>query len=116
MTHGLNFALFNVVMRRPLGASGSGPLALMLRTGGGPMFPHAETIVNGGVVHHYEYAGLGVQGAAGLEVRLPYRGSVLAEYKLTYARPEIEIVNGTSTMSAVSHHLTAGVAIAITRR
>jgi len=116
MTHGLNFALFNVVVRRPFGASGSGPVSLMLRAGAGPTFPHAETTVNGGVVHHYEYAGPAAQGAAGVEIRLPYRASVLAEYKLTYVRPEIDVTGGTSTTSSLSHHITVGFGLALTRR
>jgi hypothetical protein len=116
MTHGLNFAFFNVVMRRPLGAGGSGPVSLMLRAGGGPTFPHAETIVNGGLVHHYEYGGLAGQGAAGLEVRLPYRAMAMVEYKLTYTHPELTITNGTASTSALSHHITFGVGFALTKR
>ena len=87
---------------------------MMLRTGGGPTFPHAETIVNGGLVHHYEYAGLAAQVAAGLDVRVGHRLSALAEYKLTYCKPDIEITGGHSTTTALSHHISVGLTIAIT--
>ena len=115
MTHGLNLALANLVLRRPLGNGGSGPVALMFRVGGGPTFPHAETTVNGGVVHHYEYGGLAAQGAAGVEIRLPYRASLLAEYKLTYARPELTTAHGTASTTVLANHISVGVGIALTR-
>ena len=79
MTHGVNLALFNVVIREPLGRSGSGPVTLALRLGAGASFPHGETTVNGGVVHHYEYGGPGAQAAAGLHVRVAPRVSAVAE-------------------------------------
>ena len=112
MTHGVNLALFNVVLRKPLG---TGRTALVGRAGGGVTFPHAETIVNGGVVHHYEFGGPGAQGAVGFEVRLAGRASAIAEYKLTYARPTIDIVHGTAWTTLVSHHLSVGLTIALTR-
>jgi hypothetical protein len=47
-----------------------------------------------------QWAGLGVHGAAGLNIRLAGPVSALAEYKLTYAKPEITIGGGTGRMTA----------------
>lgn len=116
MTHGLNLALFNVVVRRPLGPGGSGPVALMIRTGAGLAFPHAETTVFRAVAHHYEFGGPAGQGAVGIEVRLPYRLSAVAEYKLTYAHLGLTTAHGTASMSALSHHISVGVTFALTHQ
>jgi hypothetical protein len=113
MTHGLNLALVNLVMRRPIGTA---PAALMLRVGGGPSFPHAETTVNDVIAHQYEYGGLSAQGAAGVEFDLPFRTMAFAEYKLTYAHPELTTGAGTASSSALSHHIAFGVGIALTSR
>jgi hypothetical protein len=113
MTHGLNLALVNLVVRRPIG---TGPVAMMFRAGGGPTFPHAETTVNNVVAHQYEYGGLSAQGAAGVEVDLPFRTMAFAEYKLTYAHPELTTGSGTAFSSALSHHIAVGVGIALTSR
>ena len=110
MTHGVNLALVNVVMRRPIG-SGGGPVDLMLRAGTGVTFPHAESTVRDGVIHGYEFGGPGVHGAAGLQFRLLYGLAAMAEYKLTYVRPTIDIAGGDSTTSAIAHHLMAGLAV-----
>src|SRR5690349_12779278 len=104
MTHGVNLALVNVVMRRPIGG-GNGPVKLMLRAGTGVTVPHAETTVLGGTVHHYEFGGPGAQGAAGLQFRLAYGLAAMAEYKLTFVHPTIDITGGDSTTSAIAHHV-----------
>ena len=77
MTHGLNLTFVNLVMRRPLNSSGK--LALVLRGGAGPSFPHAESTVLGEVRHEYQFAGFDAQGAAGLQIQLPYRLSVVTD-------------------------------------
>jgi hypothetical protein len=51
----------------------------------------------------------------GFDVRLAPRLSAIAEYKLTYARPTIDIVHGTAWTTLVSHHLSVGVTIALTK-
>jgi hypothetical protein len=112
MSHGLNYGLVNLVVRQPLGQDSS-RAAIMLRGGGGPIVPHAESIVNEEVVHEYQYAGFGAQAAVGLDLRLAYRTSALAEYKVTYSRPELEIARGVGTTTAVSHHVSVGVTLAL---
>lgn len=113
MTHGLNLIFVNLVMRRPIGASNR--VALTLRGGTGPMVPHSETTVLGKVKHDYDYAGFGAQGAVGLQIQLPYRLSVVTEYKFTYARPKVDLDEGTGWMPAATHHFVAGMAVGLTK-
>ncbi len=113
MTHGLNLCFVNAVFRRPL--SHSDRLSLMLRAGGGPTVPHAESTVLGQVKHQYEFGGFGAQGAAGLQFQLPYRLAIVSEYKLTYARPKIDLAQGTGWMSALTHHVVVGIAIGLSK-
>ena len=49
MTHGLNFALINMVMRTPV----RGPVTLVWRAGAGPTLPHAETTIDGQIREQY---------------------------------------------------------------
>lgn len=114
MTHGVNLAVFNIVMRQPLGGN-AGPVALDLRLGAGASFPHAESTVNGGVVHQYEYGGPGAQAAAGVQVRVLPRVSAISEYKFTWTRPKIDIAGGTGWTTLVSHHFTVGFSVGLTR-
>jgi hypothetical protein len=117
MSHGMNFALVNVVARRPLGATGTtaSRLALMGRAGAGPMLPHAETTVGGRSREQYEGAGVGFQLAGGIDVRLAGWLSAIADYKFSHARPEITIVDGTGRMSANVHQVTFGLAFGLSR-
>lgn len=114
MTHGVNLVVLNLVFRRALGDPATGRMTAALRVGAGASFPHAETTVNGGSVHHYEYGGPGGQAAAALYVRLWPRVAALAEYKFTYTRPRIDIDGGTGWTTLVSHHLVAGVSLDLT--
>jgi len=50
-----------------------------------------------------------------LQIALPYRLSVVTEYKLTFARPKISLADGDGWMSAVTHHFVAGIAIGLTK-
>ena len=113
MTHGLNLLFVNLVMRRPL--AGSERVALMLRAGTGPMIPHAESTVLGRVKHDYDYAGFGAQGAAGVQIQLPARMSILTEYKFTYAKPTVDLDEGTGWMPAFTHHVVAGMAVQLAK-
>jgi hypothetical protein len=112
MTHGLNFVLVNLVSRTPIG---NGPATLMLRSGIGQTRPHAETTVAGESIEQYEWAGLGSQTAASVDVRLGHFLSATAEYKLTFARPRITVVGGTGRTSSLSHHLAFGVSLGLPR-
>lgn len=115
MTHGLNFALVNLVYRAPLRPAGVGRMSLDFRAGMGPTIPHAETTVLGESREQYEYGGLGGDGAVGLEMRLNPRFSLITEYKVTIARPEITLAHGTGRTTTLTHHVTGGLVINLTR-
>jgi hypothetical protein len=112
MSHGLNFLLVNMTYRRPVS---QGAMAIVARGGVGPTMPHAESTVGGVAREQYEFGGLGVHGAAGIDVKV-YRGlSGVVEYKLTYGRPEITIAGGSGSMTAISHHVAVGLAFGLPR-
>lgn len=115
MTHGLNFAFANFVFRAPLRPSAGGRVSLDLRAGVGPAIPHAESTVLGESREQYQYAGMGALGAVGMDVRVTPRLSLLVEYKVTVARPELKLAHGTGTSTALSHHVTGGVIVNLTR-
>lgn len=116
VTNGVNLGLFNIVLRRPLGSSGTGPVALALRAGAGLSLPHATTTVSGtDAAYGYEYGGPAAQAAAGLHVRLAPRVAIVAEYKFTYTRPTVDIADGTAWTTLLSHHVIAGLSLALTR-
>ncbi len=113
MTHGLNFLLGNFVVRQPIG---SGRAQVILRGGAGFTVPHTETTVLGGAVDKYEGGGAGIHGAAGLNVQLRGKWSLVAEYKLSRARPQISIAGGGhGQMTALTHQVAAGVAFGLSR-
>lgn len=116
MTHGLNFLMANIAWRRPLGgSSGTGPVTLVLRAGAGPVVPGVDSVVDHVSVQEYQYAGLGGQMAAGLDVRLRGWLSATVEYKFTGTRPIVDLACGTSRMTALTHHVAAGFAVGFSR-
>jgi hypothetical protein len=112
MSHGLNFMLFNVVSRHPIGDGGS---AFVVRGGLGPTLPHAESTVFGVNREQYEWAGLGGQIGAGFDVHLVGRLTANIEYKLTYAKPRISIDNGTGQVTALTHQVALGLGVGLGR-
>jgi hypothetical protein len=112
MSHGMNFLFANVAYRT---AIGDGPITAVVRGGAGPSLPHGESTFAGEAREQYEFGGFGVHAAAGAEIKLYRRLSTTIEYKLTFARPEIDIAEGTGQMTATSHHLAIGLAFALSR-
>jgi hypothetical protein len=113
MTHGVNLASFNLVVRQRVGTS---RLWLMARGGGGVIIPHGETTVNGEGVHEYQYGGPGAQGAGGIEIEIIPRLSALAEYKFTWAGANIDVApGGEGSTTVLSHHFAVGFTFAITK-
>jgi len=112
MTHGLNFFLFNLKRRVAIKPRPDGSSRASILAGGGFGFttPHAETTIGGVTREQYEYAGLGLDAAVGLDLRLKDHLAVVADYKVTYAKPRITIDGGTGQMSALSHQVAFGVA------
>lgn len=117
MSHGLNFALANVVVRLPLGGAPGRParFAVVARAGAGPTIPHAESTIRGESFDGYQLDGLGVHGAVGVEAHLVGRLSASVDYKLTCAWPTITVVDGTGHTTAVVHHLAVGFVIRLSR-
>ena len=113
MSHGLNFILGNVVVRKgvgPLDARGLPRLVAVARAGAGPTVPHGESTIDGVDREQYESGGLGMQVAGGLELAL-WRGlAAVGEYKWTRANPTIEVAGGQATIPSRSHHLALGIA------
>ncbi|HET9372782.1 MAG TPA: hypothetical protein VFO19_21110, partial [Vicinamibacterales bacterium] len=112
MSHGLNFILFNVVVREPLG---EGPVTLVVRGGAGPTLPHAESTVLGVPREQYEYGGIGLDAGIGLDIKIRGRFSAMSEYKLTYAKPEISVAGGTGQTTALAHQINFGVTFGFAR-
>ncbi len=113
MTHGLNFLLVDLVWRQPLGPGGAAsPVGLALRAGVGPVIPGANVLIDKVATLDYQYAGLGGQVAAGLDVRVYRVLSATIEYKLTRVRPVIDLTGGgTGRMTALTHHVAFGFAL-----
>ena len=119
MSHGMNFALFNAVMRIPLSESGSGlasRVAVTARAGAGPMLPHAENTVAGESREQYEAGGIGYQVAGGVDVRLVGWLSVFSDYKFGHGNPEVMIADGTGGTTANVHQLAFGLAFGMAGR
>jgi hypothetical protein len=112
MSHGLNFLLVNLTFRRPVG---QGPMTIVARGGAGPTLPHAESTVGGVSREQYEFGGLGIHGAAGIDVKIHRWLSGVVEYKLTYAKPEITIAGGSGRMTAITQHVAVGLAFGLSR-
>ena len=112
MTHGLNFFLFNLKRRIAIKPRPDGISRVAVLAGGGFGFttPHAESTIGGVTKEQYEYAGIGVDGAISLDLRLRDHVAVIADYKVTYAKPKITIDGGTGQTSALSHQVVFGVA------
>jgi hypothetical protein len=104
MTHGLNFVVVNGIARRPLGDR----LALVGRLGAGITVPHAESTVLGRAREQYQFAGAGGHLAAGVETTLRGPLAFVTEYKLTYARPRIDVAGGSGQTTALTHHVAFG--------
>ncbi|MBI4886380.1 MAG: hypothetical protein HY824_04765, partial [Acidobacteria bacterium] len=113
MSHGLNFLLANVIVRRefgPAGAGGTRRIAVVARAGAGPTVPHAESTIDEAARNQYESGGIGAQAGGGVEIAL-WRGvGLLGEYKFTWATPEINVPGGQATIPARSHHVAFGLA------
>ena len=112
MSHGMNLAFGNLVFRQPL-ARTRGAIALTARAGGGFSFPHAEVTTQDVTADQYDFGGLALQGAAGLDLRLARRLSALVEYKLVYARPRVDVPGGDGRATAVIQQVAFGLTVRI---
>ena len=112
MSHGLNFVFANIVLRPELGPPdphGTRRLGVVLRVGAGPTLPRAESASDGIEREQYESGGLGAQVGGGLELAV-WRGfELLGEYKFSWTTSHIDIVGGTATIPARTHHVAGGI-------
>jgi hypothetical protein len=58
----------------------------------------------------YQYGGPGFGTSVGLDVRVVGALSLVGQYKLTVAKPQISIADGTGRMWAVTHQAAVGFA------
>jgi hypothetical protein len=105
MSHGLNFLLGNILLRREMTTR----FTATGRAGLGALLPHTESVVDGERRGRYEWAGVAVQLSGGAEVGLSRRIAATAEYKWTRASPRVTLAEGQATLTTRSHHLAVGV-------
>lgn len=112
LSHGLNYALADVVYRWQPGERGEdflGHLQPYVGLGLGAAIPHVESEVNGNFHEEYQFHGPGVQALAGVNVNLTKHWGLLFEYKFTYANLDsLEIPNGSIEVTPLTHNIVAG--------
>ncbi|MGH8094813.1 MAG: outer membrane protein [Chthoniobacterales bacterium] len=112
ISHGLNYALGDVVYRWLPGRRGEdflGHLQPYAGLGLGVAIPHVESNVGGRLHEEYELRGPGVEGLAGINVELTRHWALMLEYKFTYANlAALDIPRGTIEVTPLTHHLVTG--------
>ena len=112
LSHGLNYALAEVVYRWQPGQRGEdflGHLEPYLGVGLGAAIPHVESQVNGSFHEEYQLHGPGVEGLAGLKVALTRHIGLMFEYRFTYANLDsLDIPGGSIEVTPLTHHLVTG--------
>jgi lipid A oxidase len=113
LSHGLNFALGDVVYRWLPGQRGEdflGRFQPYVGAGLGVTIPHVESNVGGNFHEEYQVHGPGVQGIAGLNFDLTRHWGLMFEYKFTYANLDsLEIPRGSVELTPLTHHLVGGI-------
>jgi len=113
ISHGLNFLVFNAVVRHrfsPARAPLLNRATLLGRIGLGPTIPHPESTIGGVSREEYELGSLGLHFAAGAEIRIVRGVHALSEYKLTRTNQNVAVPNGHARTRLQSQHLTFGIA------
>ena len=110
MSHGMNFALLNIIYRTPPQRKDGHVRRVVLlgRLGGGPTIPHVESRILSASRQGFQLGKLGLQAAGGIELQVATRLAVAAEYKLTYTGQRVEVVNGDVSARLVTHHGVVG--------
>ncbi len=112
LSHGLNYALGDVVYRWFPGRQGEDFLGHLQPYAGGGLglaIPHVESNVNGTFHEEYQVHGPGLEGLAGLNVALSRHWGLMFEYKFTYANLDsLEIPRGAIEVTPITHHLVSG--------
>jgi lipid A oxidase len=112
LSHGLNYALGDVVYRWMPGRRGEdflGHLTPYAGIGLGLAIPHVESEENGSFHEEYQVHGPGVEGLAGVNVALTRHWGLMFEYKFTYANLDsLDIPGGSIEVTPLNHHLVTG--------
>jgi opacity protein-like surface antigen len=113
ISHGLNLLFGNLVVRQPIGGTGSVQdrrLVLAVRLGAGPTIPHPESTIGGRTQEQYEWGRVAGQVAAGIEYRVTAHLAAIAEYKVTATRQRVAVPDGSASASFTTEHAVAGIA------
>jgi len=112
LSHGLNFALGDVVYRWLPGKRGEdflGHLQPYAGVGLGAAIPHVESNIGGKFHEEYQLHGPGVEGLAGVNIELTRRWGVMLEYKFTYADLDsLDVPGGSIELTPLTHSLVTG--------
>lgn len=112
LSHGLNYALADIVYRWKPGHRGEdflGHLEPYVGVGLGAVIPHVESNVGGRFQEEYQLHGPGVEGLAGMNVSLTRHFGLMFEYKFTYANlNSLDIPGGSIEITPLNHHLVTG--------
>lgn len=112
LSHGLNYALGDIVYRWQPGQRGEdfmGHLEPYVGVGLGAVIPHVESTVNGHFQEGYQLHGPGVEGLAGVNISLTRHVGLMFEYKFTYANLDsLDIPGGSIEVTPLNHHLVTG--------
>jgi lipid A oxidase len=112
LSHGLNFALGDIVYRWLPGHRGEdflGHLQPYAGVGLGLAIPHVESNVGGTFHEEYQLHGPGVEALAGVNVTLTRHWGLMFEYKFTYANLDsLDIPGGSIELTPLTHNLVTG--------
>jgi lipid A oxidase len=112
LSHGLNYALGDIVYRWQPGNRGEdflGHLEPYVGVGLGATIPHVESNVGGNFHEEYQFHGPGVEGLAGMNVALTRHIGLMFEYKFTYSNLDsLDIPGGSIEVTPLTHHLVTG--------
>jgi len=113
LSHGLNYALGDIVYRWMPGQRGEdflGHLTPYAGVGLGLTIPHVEAEINNRFHEGYQVHGPGVQALAGVDVVLTRHWGLMFEYKFTYSNLDsLDIPGGSLEVTPLTHHLVTGV-------
>ncbi len=114
----MNLLLVNAVIRRKAAGARAGDAPRWIlsgRVGAGASVPHPESTIAGLSLERYEWGSFGLQGAAGLEVRIAKRLFVAGEYKLSRTEQHVSVAGGSARTPLTTHHLVAGMVLHVGR-
>jgi lipid A oxidase len=112
LSHGLNFALGDIVYRWLPGKRGEdflGHLQPYAGVGLGAAIPHVESKIGGTFHEEYQLHGPGVEALAGVNIELTRHLGVMLEYKFTYANLDsLDVPGGSIELTPLTHNLVTG--------